>query len=553
SIIPESSQERYGFKLQHLLDISLSMILHESMPGTQHLADLIFLPLIGIFLIGLSCSNYIILSVARSLKRTKEIGLRKVIGAKRKDIVVLFLCESFAITLLALVASIFFLLWLIPSVNGINALVENNLLINMDILSEPGLYIIFMLFTAVVSVLAGLYPALHLSLFRAVNALRGGTGKTGIKKLTSRKVLLSIQFSISLMSIIFIFYFYQLTEYWLSFDIGIDTEDIVCLRLQDANHEVIKNELRTNSNITGISFSDNIPIYGGRDYGDLATEKSENTIRAFCSFIDTEFINNFGLELVAGRSFSTDFSTDIGKAIIINENMVGLLDLGAVDEAIGKRIILDKENELTVIGIVKDFNFRTLENKIGPMAFIYYPEKHRYANIKYVHGKKDDIKESLSMMWDEIDKYNPVEYMFFEDIQARMKSDIDEVVNLASVACGYIIFVALCGLLGMSMYTTELRVKEIGIRKVFGSSVSGAVYVLSKDYIKLILYSSAFAIPSAFFLTAAVMQFVANRPGLSLWVPPVTLIIVLALALLTVSSQTVKTALTNPVNSLREE
>ncbi|MFC1493345.1 ABC transporter permease [candidate division KSB1 bacterium] len=553
NIITESSRERYAFKLQNLLDINLGMILHESMPGTRHLLDLIFLPFIGIFLIGLSCSNYIILSIARSLKRTKEIGLRKVIGAKRKDIIALFLCESFAITLIALVASCFFLIWLIPAVNGINAIAENNLLINMDILSEPGLYIIFVLFTAVVSVLAGLYPALHLSLIRAVNALRGGTGTTGIRKLTSRKVLMSIQFAISLMSIIFIVYFYQVTEYWLSFDIGINTENIVSLRLQDVNHEVIKNELRTNSNIICISFSDNIPVYGGRDYRNLAAEKSENIINAFCSFIDTEFIDNFELKLVAGRNFSTDFSTDIGKTIIINENMSGLLDLGASDEAIGKRIILDKKTELTVIGIVKDFNFRSLENKIGPMAFLYYPEKFRYANIKYVQGKKEDVKVSISKMWDKTDRYNPVDYLFFEDIQKRMKSDIDEIIKFASVACGYIIFVALCGLLGMSMYTTELRVKEIGIRKAFGSSVSAAVYVLSKDYIKLILYSSAFAIPCAFFLTAFMMQFIATRPGLSLWVPPVTLIFVLTLALLTISSQTIKAAQTNPVNTLREE
>ena len=121
------------------------------------------------------------------------------------------------------------------------------------------------------------------------------------------------------------------------------------------------------------------------------------------------------------------------------------------------------------------------------------------------------------------------------------------------MACGYIIFVALCGLLGMSMYTTELRVKEIGIRKALGSTVSAAVYILSKDYIKLILYSSVFALPCAFFLTAAVMQFIAHRPGMSLWVPLATLIFVLTLALLTISSQTVKTALTNPVDTLRDE
>jgi len=553
SLITNTSLERYGFKLQHLMDINIGMNLHEDMPGTRQLLDLVFLPFIGLFLILLSCSNYVILSFARSLKRAKEIGLRKVIGAKRKDIIILFLCESFAITLIALVISCFLLLWLIPIVNQIDVIVKNDLTINLRILSEPGLYITFLLFTIGVSFMAGLYPALHLSLIRTVNALKGGIGKTGIKKFTSRKMLMSIQFAISLMSIIFIVYFYQLTKYWTSFDIGIDTKNVVSLRLQDVNYNIIKNEILANSDILAVSFSDNIPIYGGREYIEFVTDKSEKKLNAFCPFIDKEFINNFGLEIVSGRNFSQESSIDLKGSVIINEKMVDVLGLGTVDEAIGKRIFWNKNSQLTIIGVIKDYNFRTLENKIGPMAFLYNPEKYRYVNIKYVQGKKEDVKESLLKMWDNVEKYHPIDYMFFDDIQESIKNDIKEIINLASVVCGYIIFVALCGLLGMSMYTTELRVKEIGIRKTFGSTVSSAVLVLSKDYIKLILYSAAIAIPCAFFLTEAIMQFIANRPGLSLWVPPLTLIFVLTLALFTISSQTIKVALLNPVETIREE
>ncbi len=553
SIIPESDRDRYTFGLQHLHDINLGMILHDSMPGTKHFMDLVFLPFIGIVLIALSCSNYIILSIARALKRTKEIGLRKVIGAKRRDIISLFLCESFAIMLSALGAACILISWMIPAVNSIGEVQSSGLTINIEMMKDPSLYVYFFLFAAAVSIMAGIYPAVHLSLIKAINAMKGGTGKTGVKRFLTRKILMGVQFAISLMSIIFIVYFYQVVEYWMSFDTGIDTENMACLSIQDVNHEIILNELLADSRITGVSFSQNIPIFGGRNHMDISGERSENSVRAFCTSIDPEFITNFGLQIIAGRNFSGEFYTDIERAVIVNEKTTGLLNLGNAGEAIGKRIFLDGENEKIVIGVVKDFNFRSLENSIGPMVFLNDPVRYRYANIRYVQGRKEDLKSSLTELWKKLDEYHPVDYMFFEDIQEDISNATSEALNLSALACGYIIFVALCGLLGMSMYTTELRVKEISIRKVFGSSVFGAVYILSRDYIKLILYASAFAIPVAVGLTAIVMQFIAHRPGLSLWVPPVTLVFVLSLALLTISSQTIKTANTNPVEILREE
>ncbi|MFC1554272.1 ABC transporter permease [candidate division KSB1 bacterium] len=553
SIIPESEKVRFGFKLQPLLDINMGMILHENMPGTRHILDLLFLPFIGVFLIALSCLNYIILSVARSLKRTKEIGLRKVIGARRRDIIKLFLCESTVITLIALVTACFLLLWLIPAVNNIDEVENNQLYINFEMMKDPGLYVFFVLFAITVGLLAGLYPALHLSLVRSVSSLRGGSWKPGFRRLLSRKVLMSIQFAISLMSIIFIVYSYQLTEYWLSFDIGIATENTVSLGLQDVNHEVLKYEISTDSNVTSVSFSDNVPIYGGRNYAPLAAENSDDFKNTCFYFIDPEFIEDFELELVSGRNFLKDIYTDVGRSVIINEEAVIELQLGSIYEAIGKTLIMNEQDECFVIGVVKDFNFRTLENNIEPMAFLTDPAKYRYANIKYVQGKKEEVKTSFANIWKKLDKFDQADFMFFEDIREDMENQIQEIMNLASLACGYIIFVALCGLLGMSMYTTELRTREISIRKVLGSSIPGAVYLLSKDYIKLILFSSAFALPCAYFLTSTVMQYIAHRPGLSLWVPPLTLLFVLTLALLTISSQTINVALTNPVETLREE
>ncbi|MFX0141409.1 MAG: ABC transporter permease, partial [Candidatus Hodarchaeota archaeon] len=241
-------------------------------------------------------------------------------------------------------------------------------------------------------------------------------------------------------------------------------------------------------------------------------------------------------------------------AIIINEKAVQVYDLGTPAEAIGKILTTGDDSNVIVIGVVKDFYFRKhFENPLEPLALFYRPEKLRYANICYFEGKKDEIKASLPKLWKKFDKIHSVEYTFLDEEQEKIESDMGGTIAISAWGCGFIIIIALLGLLGMAMYTCEMRVKEIGIRKVLGASISGTTYLLSKGYIKLILYSAAFALPSAYFLSDGMFQFFAIRPGLSLWVPFVALIFILGLALITITSQTVKVALTNPVNTLREE
>jgi len=553
TLVPEQERERFGFKLQPLSKINLGINLSNCMPGTKHSFEYVFIPFLAVLVIFLACFNYIILSIARSLKRTKEIGLRKVIGAKRSQIIKLFLSETFAVTFLALAAACLFILWLIPAFNSIDAIETTNMQINLELMKDPGLYVIFVLFALGVSVLAGLYPALYLSSFQPVNALQGVSRIKGFSRLLTRKILMGIQFAVSLTFIIFIVYFYQLHTYWMAFDKGIQTENIVNVILRDVNSETLRNEIIVNSNITGVSFSSNIPIFGGHHRPGLRTEKMDEPRRAYYYGVDTEFIPNFEIDLIAGRNFSRQFSTDSESAVIVNEKAVQVLDLGSPVESIGKTVILGKSTEVTVIGIVKDFNYRLLENPIDPLALRYQPQEFRYANIGYKPGKKEEIKAWLSDTWKKLDKIHPIHYVFMEDMQERFESQVGGTIRISAWGLGFVILIALFGLLGMATYTTELKVKEIGIRKVLGASVSGMAYLLSKDYIKLILVSAVFALPAGYFLSASVMQFFAFRPGLSLWVLPAALVFVLVLALITIGSQTIKAALANPVETLREE
>ncbi len=554
SVIPEEEQERFGFKIQKLTDINLGINLSNTMPGVKPRLDIFFIPFLAALVMFLACFNYIILSVARSLKRTKEIGLRKVIGATRGQVVKLFLCETTTITLLALVAACFLIMWLIPMFNSIDAIENTKMQINIEKMKDPGLYVNFLLLALAVSLFAGLYPALYLSSFKPVNALQGLSRIKGFSHLLARKILMSIQFGVSLIAVIFIVYFYQLHTYWLDYDRGIETENFVSVYLRDVNPETFRNEIMSNSNVAGVSFSSAAPVYGGMNYKRLRTENIDEPKYAFYYSFDTGFIENFGLELVAGRNFSDEFSTDREKGILINETAVRILNLGSPEEAVGKDILFNEDKNVTVIGVMKDFYFRKhMENRLDPLLALYRPDEFRYANIRYLSGKKEEIKENLPDLWKKFDKVHPVYYMFFDEEQKEIDSQIGGTIGISAGSSVFVILIALFGLLGMASYTTEMRVKEIGIRKVLGANVLSVAYLLSKSYLKLIIYTSLFAVPAAYFGTDALFQFFAIKPGMNLWVPPAALVFILALAVITIGSQTIRAAIANPVDTLKEE
>jgi putative ABC transport system permease protein len=553
NIFPEPENKRFGFELQTLLDINLGINLWLSMPGTKKSFDIVFIPFLAILIIFLACFNYIILSIARSLKRTREIGLRKVIGAKRSQIIKMFLSEAIVITFCALIVAGLIILWLIPVFNELDVIQNSKLQVNYQQLKDPGLYIIFILFAAFVSILAGLVPALYLSTFQPINALQGVSKIKGLSNLLMRKILLGIQFGVSLIIIIITIYFNQLLTYWMNFDYGIKTENLVNVYLREVNSDVFRNELISNSSIKRVSLSNEVPVFGGQSALNLRKTNMEKPRRTFYYSVDPEFINNFDIKLVAGRNFSAEFSTDKEDAIIINEEAVKIFDLSSPEESIGETLIIEENQEVTIIGVVKNYNYYAPDEAIAPLVLQYRPEEFRFANISYVPGNKEEIKKLIQDEWKKLDKVHAVNFKFFDDARQDANTEGRGIVGIFGFTCGFIILIALLGLLGMASYTTELKIKEIGIRKVFGAKVSNALYLLSINYIKLILYSSVIAIPVAYIFSNMFYQEFPFRPELSLWVLPIALFFILILALITISSQTVKAALANPALTLREE
>ncbi len=552
-IIPEDKIERFGFELQNISDINLGKNLSYATPGTKSSIDVFFIPIMAAMIVFLVCFNYITLSIARSLKRSKEIGLRKVVGSKRSQIIKLFLSEAFVITFLALIAACIFILWLVPIFNNMDVIENTQQQINLEMMKDPGIYVTFIILAFVISIIAGLYPAIYLSSIRPVSALQGVSRIKGFSQLMMRKILMGIQFGISLISIIFILYFSQLSDYWMSYDRGINVDNVVSVYLGDVNYETVRSELSKNSTFTDISFSSNIPLYGRWSFISFKKSNMVDPLSAFNYNIDMEFIDNFEIELIAGRNFSKDFSTDAGKSIIVNEKTVEALGIESPDRIIGQVLTIGDESEGTVIGVVKDFTYRlTFENQIGPMVITSNPDNFRYANIRYLPGNKEEIKASLPELWKQFDEVHKASFTFSDDAQEEYESAISGSITISVWGEGLIVLIALFGLLGMTAYTTELKIKEIGIRKILGASVQGSVYLLSKSYLKLIMYTAVVALPTGYFLSDLTFQFFPIKPDLSLWVPFAALLFILLLAFITVGSQTIKAAIANPVNTLRE-
>lgn len=553
NIFPEPENKRFGLGLQSLQEINLGINLWLSMPGTKKSFDIIFIPLLAILIMFSACFNYINLSIARSLRRTREIGLRKVIGAKRSEIIRLFLSETFVVTFCALVVAGLFILWLIPVFNGLDVIQNSKLQVNPQQLRDPGLYLVFIAFAMVLSILAGLFPAVYLSSFQPINALQGVSRIKGVSFLLTRKLLMGIQFAVSLTIIIITVYFYQLLTYWIRFDYGIKTENLVNVYLQDVNYENFRNEMIAKSSVNCVSLSNEIPAFGSQRALNLRTENMDKPRSTFYYSVDPKFMENFDIHLISGRNFSDEFSTDKEDAIIINEEAVKVFDLGSPVESIGKTLISADDLELKVIGVVKNFNYYAPDEPIWPLVLRYRPEEFRFVNISYTSGKEDEIKEYLEDVWKKLDKDHAVSFEFIDEARQNASSEGRGIIGIFGFTCGFIILIALLGLLGMASYTTEMRIKEIGIRKVFGAKVSNIVFLLSKNHINLILYSAVFAIPGAYIFSNLLYQSFAFRPGLSLWVLPAALFFILILALITISSQTVKAALTNPTETLRED
>lgn len=551
---------KYDIILQPLADVHL----YSATIGNRFFAQgdikyVYIFSAIALFIILLACVNFMNLATAQSAKRAKEVGIRKVLGSERKLLIYQFIAEALVYTLLAAVIAIAIVALCLPAFNQLSAKALN-LAVFLNVSTWVGLFVLI----GLTALIAGSYPAFYLTSFKPAAVLKGnGDVKTGGGFFT-RNVLVVFQFSVSTMLIICTIVVYKQLLFNQSKDLGYNKENILVVDNADRlgkSEESFRQELTRLPGVLTASISTSLPAgnlftdsYIPEQEEKNATSPSKD-IQLSSFIVDESFVPALKLKMLSGRNFSKAFTDS--ASVILNETAAKAMGW---KDPLGKFITYPGGNDtrFKVVGIVKDFNTESLHNIVLPFALFYTTSKTYNIGTSYiaVRLKPGDYGQAISGIqakWKAFMSDNPLEYSFLdEDYDALYKAD-QTIGKVFSVFTFLSITVACLGLLGLAMYTAERRTKEIGIRKVLGATVQNVVAMLSKDFLKLVIIASIIAIPLAYYAMGQWLQDFAYKTDMNWWVFAGASVITLIIALATVSFQSIKAALMNPVRSLRSE
>jgi len=506
--------------------------------------------IIGALILGIACINFMNLSTARSMERAREVGMRKVVGSTRAQLVKQFLGESVLLSLISFILALILVQGLLPSINNI---VGKPLKLSY---SDSPLFI-FLGMAILTGIVSGSYPAVFLSNFRPVKVLKGFV-RSSSQNIRLRKLLVIGQFVVSIALITGTIIIYQQLVYMRNTDMGINKSHIINMELRGSlrkQYSTIKSELLRNPDImaacaTNGSFSKR---FGSDKFG---WEGKPEDKRIFMSIhsVDFDYQKIFDIEMAQGRYFSRDYPTDRSDGIIVNETAAKIMGM---ESPIGQRmscsIPFSSQKSGTIIGVVKDFHFRSLHEKIDPLVLVIAPG---WFTDVYIRMKPENVPETLGFIEKTVKIFAPefpFEYSFLdEDIDSLYKAE-QQIGNLVRYGTFLAIFIACLGLFGLASFMAEKRTKEIGIRKVLGASVSGIVLLLTKEFTKWVILANLIAWPIAYFVMRGWLQNFAYHVNIGLWTFMLSAALALVTALITVSFQAVKTAASNPVDSLRYE
>jgi len=501
------------------------------------------------FILLIACINFMNLTTAKSAARAKEVGLRKTVGAHKSDLIRQFFSESILLTVISLLFGIIFVALFLPVFNSLTGKQ-----FTIEFLSKMHAISGIVGITLLTGFIAGSYPALFLSHFQPVKVLKG-TISAGAKSATFRKILVVTQFSLSIFLIFGTLIIYNQLNYMRNRELGFNKENIVYTSIGGRfrqNIETIKTEMLRNPNIIGLTLTDVAPYrwQSNAGVGDVHWEgKTNQAVKMVVTSVDHDYLETFDLKIVQGRFFSGDYPTDVSEAYVINEAAVRAMEL---DSPIGKELRIWNERG-KIIGVVKDYHFESLHREIIPMAMRIRPE---WLGTVCIRINPDNTSAALSFIekkWKEIYPEYPFEYSFLDDtIRSQYRSE-ESVGKIFKYFTFLAIFISCLGLFGLALYTTEQRTKEIGIRKVLGASVPRLALLLSKEFMKWVLLANVIAWPAAWYIMNKWLQNFAYKTNIRLWTFLLSGVLALLISFVTVSSQTIKVAVTNPANSLRYE
>ncbi len=535
------------YRLQNLTDIHLHSNLRGEFEGNGNMANIYTFSVVGLFLLFIACFNYVNLSTAKYSTRTREVGIRKVMGSSKIQLIKQFLSESLLFSLTALVLAIALVELILPT---FNTLIRKNLDISYS--GNLVFFIQIVIVGAGVGLLSGIYPAFLLSNFNPVNILKGAL-RGQSRGLFLRKGLIVVQFSISSILIVSLFILINQMDYVDSKDLGLNKDQIVNISINDKDLldkiSVIKNELVQHPDIISVSATSYSPLNGLGNQNYWYEGLGDNMYPAMNWIsVDQDFVKTYGLELISGRDFSGEIPSDIEKAYILSESAakeVGWNDpLGQPFKIANKGI---------VIGIVKDFHFKSLHERIGPIALNIYPEWYNFISVRIDSQNLSRTIDQISRKWKEFSPRRTFEYTFLDEEFGRLYESEKILKSVFTYAACLAIIIATLGLFGLVAYETQRRNKEIGIRKVLGADIRSILILFWKEFFKWILLANVFAVPVIYMVMSKWLDNFAYRIDIS-WSPFVWGAgAVMFIAIGTISIQAIKAALQDPVDTLKYE
>ncbi len=542
------SPKPFTFDIQALNEISPSKELSGEVGSVSpSVSGLLALAALMSVIMLSACFNYTNLTLIRSLSRAREIGIRKVMGAMRKQIFFQFLSESIIIAFISLVLG-YVLLSFIQDLPTIKRMLEGAT-INLPIV------LIFIVFAAFIGGLAGSFPAWLLSAFQPVEVLKKLNNIKIFKGTTIRNGLVIFQFLLSLVMVIVLLVLYKQTTFVTTADYGFDKKNIINISLQNNDFQLLLGELSKDIRVESVSATSENLGYFPSVPSLFRRDKTSENIGVDSYAVSPSFIKTMNLQMAAGTTFPLTLSDKNEQYVILDERAAQKLGLGSSLEAVGQSIFLNDTFPLQVVGIVKNFQYMTMRNKrIGAnaLAFRYRPQNFNYLNVKVKEGNMLAVNQSLKGIWKKLYPKQEYEAHFYEErfYQAHAhRDDLLFISYLASIALS----IACLGLLAISSYIAEVKVKEIGIRKVFGAEVNQIIWLISKGLAKLLAVATLIALPIGYVLGRKVIEDYVIQVTFIFDILPLSVLLVSISGLIIILSQTYKAALMNPVKSLRSE
>lgn len=522
-------------------------------PVIGSLSNIYFFSIIAGFILLIACINFMNLATARASERAKEVGIRKVIGALKRQLTAQFLSESVLLSLFAFVLASIFAELLLPAFNQLSG----KTIAESIFYGDNNLLLLFLLALGV-GILAGIYPAFVLSGFQPVTVLKGRFSGSG-RGLLLRKGLVVVQLAISITLIAGTAIVYTQLDYMRSQELGFNKEQMLVINFRRDDKvmqqiEAIKHSLKSHPQVLSVSASSSTPSQSNSGaYTNIENpggEMQSSNIDLYS--VDFDFLDQYQIQVVAGRGFSRDFPTDSTQALILNEAAVASYGYSSPQEAIGKRFS-QWGREGKIIGVIKDFHTRSLQQQIRPLTM-----RVAYNALKLIslHIEGKDIPNTLAALeqqWAALVPHRPFEYFFLDEAFDKQYRNETRFGNLFICFAGLAIFIACLGLFGLVTFTARQRTKEIGIRKVLGATVANVVALLSKDFLKLVMIGFLVAIPVAWYALNSWLDNFAYRIDVGVGVFLLAGLAAVLIALATVSWQSIRAALANPVDSLKDE